>query len=311
MVANNYRVVITGASGWLGMALHDVIRRSQFHEIIDEYVFFGGSEKIIKYIDGSVVKQEPICNFKKLVKRPTILFHLAFLTKEKVDSLNLSDYVRKNSELDDEVFNYLDLVGVESIFLSSSGAIYKKNDSRNLIQTIEENPYGFLKAVQEKKFLDWSGNSNKKCIVARIFNLSGPYVNKWDLYALTSFICSALKKNPITIHAQSHVYRSYIYVDDLMILVLNMLFDKHIQGGYRFDTAGSKIVELSDLANIILKTLNVDVSIHRPENLFGADHYVGDRKKYLLNINRYGLVEKNFYEQISLTAEYIKNTLSI
>ena len=62
--------------------------------------------------------------------------------------------------------------------------------------------YGSLKREQEERFAEWADrNHRRRAVIARLFNLSGPYINKHGSYALAAFILDALAGGPIRIRA--------------------------------------------------------------------------------------------------------------
>jgi nucleoside-diphosphate-sugar epimerase len=107
-------------------------------------------------------------------------------------------------------------------------------------------------------FESWARETGARAAIARIFNLSGPYINKPDRYALASFIVDALAERPIEIRAPRRVVRGYVAVEDLVALAFSILLDGG-RGALLFETGGEP-VDLEAVAHLVSEQLgNVPV----------------------------------------------------
>ena len=91
--------------------------------------------------------------------------------------------------------------------MSSTGAVYKSEDLYSVNKQLEENFY-----------IEYSKKFNFSLDVARIFACIGPYYNKHDFYAFSSFMNKAIKGETIIIKSLREVYRSYIYIPNLILV---------------------------------------------------------------------------------------------
>jgi nucleoside-diphosphate-sugar epimerase len=114
--------------------------------------------------------------------------------------------------------------------------------------------YGRLKLEDEIDFSRWAEQSGKQLIAARIFNVSGPYINKISAYAMASFIADVLSGQPIVVKATRPVYRSYTAAEQLMSLALAAMLSPE-QQKLSFDTGGKKL-EMRELAAEVAAALN-------------------------------------------------------
>jgi nucleoside-diphosphate-sugar epimerase len=61
--------------------------------------------------------------------------------------------------------------------------------------------YGSLKREDEERFAAWADAAGKRAVIARIFALTGPYINKPGAYAIASFLADAMAARPVEVRA--------------------------------------------------------------------------------------------------------------
>lgn len=297
---SEHRVVLTGASGWLGRStlelLHDALR-----EQFAERVFcFGSTQADVHLSSTQIVTQRPLVELANLSRHPTLLLHFAFLTKDRAEAMRESDYRSANQAIRQLVLDALEPIGVEAAFLASSGAAHFADD---LLATPAMRLYGELKREDEAAFTTWSEARDRRLIIARIFNLSGPHINKLPSYALSSFILDALAGGPVVVKARHEVRRGYVAIRELMSLAFALLLDQ-ARGVTQFDSGGQD-VELGELASLIASSMNCPVE--RPLSGVGrADIYLGDDRAYRRLLDRYGIEGVSLTDQISETFAFLK-----
>jgi nucleoside-diphosphate-sugar epimerase len=263
---------------------------------------FGSSARELRLRGGFSVPQHPLSAIDALDRTPSLVLHNAFLTQEKAKLMPREEYVAVNESISRAVLESLDRIGARGLFLPSSGAVYMldnpgSQDSMRL--------YGEMKLADEARFGAWSDDSGHPVAIARVFNLSGPYINKRSSYALACFIADALAGRPISIRADHPVFRSYVAVSELMSVVFGALTDPP----YRpivFDTAGDDVYEMAKIAQVVGNVLHHDRGIDRPALQDGdIDSYVGDGTTYasLRRLNR--VTPVGFADQVRETARYM------
>lgn len=258
--ASDNRIVVTGATGWLGSATLELLRAT-----VDE--------RRIHAFDS-----RNLADLADLPRQATLVFHNAFLGRERQSE---PGYSAANEAIRATVFAALDPIGATAIFVPSSGAA-RGNDL-----------YGECKRADEAAFAAWPGRS----VIARVFNLSGPHINKRSSYALASFIEDALAGRPIAIRADRQVYRSYLAIRELMSVVAGLM----TQGSdsVSFDAAGREIVEMADLAAA------VGGAVTRPPVSGDPDRYLGDNNAYEAHRIAQQVAPVNFATQIRETADWL------
>ncbi len=303
VLADPRRINIVGTSGWIGRTtvalLHEAFGPKVFAERV---VCFGSKAGVVEIDERISVAQRALGDLAHQESRPTLLFNLAFLTMDKIGAMDPADYVRANRVLSEKVRAALDPVGVDRLFIASSGAAAFADD-------IQAKPdlklYGELKRDDEILFANWAADASqqRRAVIARIFSVSGPWINKHEVYALASFILDALNGRPVQVHAPMRVWRSYVAVRELVSLVLAALLDADGASVTHFDTGGEAL-ELGQVGAKVVEAIGGEV--HRAPITSAADNrYVGDGASYATLLGRYHISHVPLIEQIVETAAYM------
>jgi nucleoside-diphosphate-sugar epimerase len=302
------RFIVTGTGGWMGRVVAEMLDRALGENSPTRISLYGTTPRNLTLLSGRTL---PVQAFDMIAQAqgPAYFFHCGFLTRDKVAAMPLNDYVAANTHISDRVIAGMEAAQAKGIFMPSSGAVYKPG-THVLDKNLETNPYGVLKAGDEQRFLKFAAERDIPTCIPRVFNLSGPFINKPEIYALASFLTQALARQPITIKAQHRVVRSYVHIADLITLAVAMLLSPHEDAPPVFDTAGEDDVELSDLASKIVEVLGQpELAINRPKILPGAENvYVGQPGQMTAIMDHYGYAERDLAAQILDTADYLSGS---
>ena len=294
--------MVVGAGGWLGLATLELL-----HELLGEHLggrvaCFGSAARTLVLRGGVEIPQRPLDELAALPTRPTLVLHLAFLTQEKAKVMARDAYVEANRAISRRVLEALDRIGAAGLFLPSSGAVYCVDGAS---AEPSKQIYGSLKREDEDRFAGWGERSGAAVTTGRVFNLSGPYINKQSSYALACFIADALAARPIRIRSDRPVYRSYVAIAELMSIVFGALTAGR---GERvlFDTAGDDVYEMGRMAEVVAEALASELGWKRPTLREGEiDRYVGDGAAYARLRQIHGVTSTGFIEQVRDTAWYM------
>ena len=269
---------------------------------------FGSDRRRLRLRGGLEVEQAPLAELGDLAPAPSLVLHLAFLTQEKAALMPREDYVAINRGISGTVFAALDKIGAEGVFVASSGAVEMVGrDGADPNKAL----YGALKLADEARFGDWAAANGGRCVSARIFGLSGPYINKLDSYALACFIRDVLRQRPIAIRSARPVYRSYVSVTELTSLVLGLLTDEGA-GGWLFDTGAKRGYEMGEIAAGLARALDHRHGVTRPPlGEAGEDRYVGDGAAYMALRAAMDVERVDFARQTRETADYMAEALGL
>jgi nucleoside-diphosphate-sugar epimerase len=251
-----------------------------------------------------VVEQRALADLRALKAAPTIVLHNACLTRDRAETMSGADYITANRAISRLVLDALEPIGGRAVFLPSSGAAYRAEDP-SAPEALRL--YGRLKLEDEAAFADWANQAGASAALVRVFNLSGPYINKLGSYALAGFILDALAGRPIQVRATRPVFRSYVAIRELMSIVLGLLTSE-APTVVRFDTGGDQALEMGDIAEAVAATLNPALAVERPALIStDADFYVGDAAAYSALRAAHGAETVSFADQIRETATYLTN----
>lgn len=303
ILADTRRIIIVGTSGWIGRTavalLHEALGPEGFAQRV---ACFGSRANLIDIGEGLAVHQAPLASLAGQDHRPTLLFNLAFLTMDKIAGMDAADYVRANRALSATVLAALEPIGVDRLFLASSGAAVFTDDTE---AKPDQRLYGGLKRDDEQLFADWAlaAPDRRRTVIARIFSVSGPWINKHDVYALASFILDALAGRPVEVRAPMRVWRSYVAVREVVSLVLAELLAEDGASVTRFDTGGEAL-ELGDVAAKVVQTIGGEVR-RCPITSPVDNRYAGDGEPYAKLLDRHGVSHLPLVDQIVETAAYL------
>jgi UDP-glucuronate decarboxylase len=303
LIADQRRIVVTGAGGWLGLAalemLHDLLGDAFERRV----ACFGASGRTLALRGGARIVQAPTVQLADLSHAPTLVLHFAFITQSERMTLSADDFVEANLALSRSVLGSLDAIGAEAVFLASSGAAYladRGGDARS------KELYGWLKQAAELDLEAWRRPRGRIAATARIFNLAGPYINRRSTYALAAFIADALASRPILVRADRPVFRSYTAIEQLVSVALGALTGPSDEA-VRFDAASDLPLEMGDLALAVAETLGSTEGISRPafDRDAPPDRYVGDPAAYLALTRELAAPAPGLAEQIRQTAAFM------
>lgn len=300
---DNRRIAIVGARGWIGRTtlalLHNALGPRAFAQRVN---CFGSQAGVVDITEGLTTVQRPLSELAAQSANPTLLLHLAFLTMDKVAIMDAGEYAKANRALSQAVYDALDPIGVDRLFVASSGAAAFAEDPA---AAADLRLYGALKRADEGLFAQWAKRDPdcRRAAIGRIYSVSGPFINKHETYALASFILDALAGRPIEVRAPMRVSRSYVAVRELVSLVFAALLAAEGSALLCFETGGEAL-ELSELAARVAVRVGGHVN-RAPISSLTSNHFVGDPQAWSALLARYHLEHLPLDEQIAETATYL------
>jgi nucleoside-diphosphate-sugar epimerase len=301
LAADPRRIVVTGAGGWLGLCTLQDLVLALGDRFADRVVCVGSSRRILTLEDGRAIEQIALDDIGQLPKRPTMVLHFAFLTKDRAVEMSEADYRQANARISQTVAENLERIGADAIFVASSGAAYR---ARDLTAAPEMRLYGELKEADEDRFAAWAQAHGTRAVIARVFNVSGPYINKHQAYALASFILDGLAGRSITVRAPRSVVRGYVAISELMSLALAEVMAAS-DGVSRFDSGGLPL-ELGDVARVVAAQVP-GAQVTRADVVESVpDVYHGDPQAYAAMLSRHHIAATALDAQIAKTIDYLR-----
>ncbi|MFJ4145761.1 NAD-dependent epimerase/dehydratase family protein [Pseudomonas sp. NPDC089734] len=298
--------VVIGATGWLGQATLEYLFRQLAPTDWPRVHAFASTARSLTLRDGTVVQVQALSSLATMrTQRPALVFHYAFQTKDRVGSSSLEDYILLNRSIREALAQFVDTNPIAGLFVPSSGAAYAGMDEAN---QSDGAIYGRCKLDDERAFEAMGLQYRFPVVSPRVFNVSGPYINKHNLYALASIIAACLRNEPISVRATHQVIRSYYSVTDLIELCCRLMLAGRSKGAafHAFDTVGTEVVEVGELALRCQALLAPHLPIERPSLCDApADRYVGDATVIREFERTFQIAPIELDQQIKMTADYM------
>lgn len=258
-----YSIAISGASGWLGRETIEVL------EDIDSYkltLFTSNGRELLYQKD----KKRLSGNF--LISNPPLsldgFIHLAFLTRDKVESVGSKEFITTNMSLISKACQFIEMSKPNWVVIVSSGAILNRK-SGDLESNIESNPYGFCKRVEEILVTQSARKVGANVVIGRLWGASGKYMPRNHAYALSDFVISAHKEKKITIKSGGQVIRRYVDAGEFM----EVLIKAAISGESLTINSGGPRVEIGELAGLVSKHFSQTTIERSPAEMTIDDYY--------------------------------------
>ena len=285
----NDRVLVTGASGWLGRTALDLLAPLGLPTLA-----LASQARAIRVGDCEigcrVWDDRGVAAFA-----PTVVLDCAFLTRDRVADMPLDEYVAANRILTERLVYATQLPSVRLALTVSSGAAVYPHDA--LDGPIEDNPYGYLKREAEHRLAEAAAESGAVPVVVRAWSISGAHVWKPQNYALGSMIRDAVS-GAIRIMARRLVFRRYVLAEELLALGI-------AEGGVGPATidSGGELVEMAELAARIAAVVRPDAVISREDvDPRDPDRYHSDGQDWERRCQRWDLASASLDRQIEITA---------
>jgi UDP-glucuronate decarboxylase len=291
------RYIITGATGWLGRATLEQIFNKQGNL---ENVVCVASKSREEDLGFAKINTITFSELAKMKIENAIIFHLAYLTKDKNSTMTDEEYIKKNHQIRDFVANFLPKQ--KFLFYASSGATLHQNG-----HTL----YGDLKLQDEEFFRTVCEEHSIKFLNTRIFNIIGKHIQNYKAYACSDFLLQLKENNAIKIGANCHVIRSYINISSLIEIIFAFQEDEHSEMFYSFETANHtlNLLELANITKNVLGFQNAEI-IHNVNPELKENYYVGNPEKQNVLIERYKIKLQTLEDSIVQLNAYIETTFS-
>ncbi len=301
----NRDIVIFGANGWVGRALIDFLLNHAGKKV-SEIFPVSSSVREIELVDGETVRCFRLEDMLTLQLKRVVLFHVAFKLKDQAD--DLTEYTKINLQIREDVIVLIDHLKPEKMVYFSSGAVYAKSGG---YQTdFGKDPYGYLKYQDELVFCELARKAGRYLAIPRVFNLAGPYINRFRSYVISDLILQAEKTGKMVIRSDRPVIRSYIHIFDLQKILVRWL-ESPDSSLCIFDTGNSAGIEIGELARLTMRVLGIDAEIIRSKNVNEknfkmVDRYVGDISRQDNLASKYNVRIQTHTECIQSVAEYLQ-----
>lgn len=307
MVIGGYgRVVVTGASGWVGRNAVDLLIGELGAAFADRVVLSASRARQLPTVAGAIAML-PTPDLVGLAPGPrTLIIHCGFPTQDQVDVMGESAYTDSITRLRVTMQQVIERLGAVDMVYISSGAATSVQRGEPVAHRTQV--YGQAKLDDEAAYAEAMARTGGRLCIVRAFALSGPYMTKPEAYALGSMIMQAEATECIEVRATRPVRRSYMAIDDMLRIAMHAVGELESGDSATFETAG-EIVEMGELASRVLGVLGANASaVVRPpiDPDASADDYLGDPAAVKVLAARAGITPAPLDEQIATTAKWLR-----
>lgn len=266
------RILVLGAGGWFGQTLLNELPRG-----VSQLGIASTAREQLREFDAALIQDFA----------PTVVINFAFLTRERLDKEGLDQFTAINSKLTQQFVQSAELESVRAALTISSGAAI----------TEPELPYGALKFAEELAAIGLE-QEGRSVVVGRAYSLSGPYVRRPKDYAFSDLILQA-HSGRVLIKSDRPTFRRYIAVSDFLAVCLTAA----LNGDSGVIESGGNLIEIRELAEIIVKRVRPDATIERVKLTSTAESiYASDNLSWMEATKKHGLEPLTLEEQVDATA---------
>ncbi len=289
-LSSDDRVLVTGAGGWFGRTAVAMTRGAGLDLLAtgskDQEIEIDGQSQAVHAQDLDLISA-----FK-----PTVVIDTAFVTRERLPILGHKSFIETNQKLIDQSLTIAALPSLRKYIGFSSGATMHLAGHTSF--SLEDNPYAAQKRFYESRISEIAEDHDGDISVARVWSVTGSYCTKPQAFAFTDLISQA-KLGLIEIKAKHLVYRRYCALED--VLALSML--PSAPGGNPIFDTGGDLIELGELAKIVVDLVNPNAEIRRQiDPLLTPDDYYSDSKEWDELVQSADLARDSIYDQLTRVA---------
>ncbi len=147
LIESGIEIIVTGGGGWLGQATLEMLESCLGGQLLTRVHVFASNHRTVRLRTGTSLEMHPLRDLLQLKVGPHLLANYAFATRELTSRISMAAYVARNDEISQLVTDHISENRPIGMLALSSGAVYLGDD-------LATNPYGVLKARDERRFLD-------------------------------------------------------------------------------------------------------------------------------------------------------------
>ena len=270
------RIIVTGGSGFIGSALIRHLINNTKHKVmnIDKLTYASNQKSLneIKSHNNYIFKKIDICSHSKIKNvfksyRPNIIINLAAESHVDNSIKNSTEFIKTN------IFGTYNLLERSREYLSTLANLDKKKFRFHHVSTDEvygdlgskkklfteqnayqpSSPYSASKASSDHLVRSWFRTYNLPITISNCSNNYGPYQHDEKLIPI--IIKNALNQNKIPIYGKGIQIRDWLYVDDHVKAIIEIVFKGKI--GETYNIGGNNLIKNIDIVKHIFKYLNI------------------------------------------------------
>ena len=298
-------ITFIGGSGFFGKSYIDAFNRGVLKKFkIKKINLISRNIKKLKktkiILDNIELIAADVSKLKKLPKSDLIIY-----AADKANLKNVKNVKKFISSSKKSIDNFCEIAKLQKkakILYISSGAVYrlKKDNLKNINLITKKQLYAFNKVYSENKIKSLR-HFKIKTSIARCFTFVGPWLPRKSNFAIGNFIDNVLNQKKIHVKANSKVFRSYMYSDDLVYWLTKICINAKIDT-LILNVGSDKSIEIRSLAKLFARLFKVKIKFNKLKGK-KIDKYIPNIKESKIKL---GLkIKYNLKDSIILTINKI------
>ncbi len=306
------KILITGGAGFLGSEIvNKIIHNKNIEVTVIDDLSTGYLQRIKKNIKNINFLKTDICNINKL-KLPQFdwIIHSSALAPLPDNQCNHFNSIVTNIAQCGSIVDFCIKSGTKNILFFSSSAIYEKQIKKPFDENITKPPvlmYATTKYLAEQYFDSIIKSYKINIISLRLANIYGrnqDYFRKQTPF-LGYLIKNTLNNKKLTLFAKGDYKRDYLFIDDLIELIIKILkFKKFSYKHYIFNVGSGKAYSVLDFLKFIKKITGI-----KPKVLWGNKSNIWKKYDELytskIKLNK-KLIKEEVEKKVILNSDKIK-----
>lgn len=219
------KILVTGASGFLGAALVGHLARQGGDVIVAGRHAAGGADPQFRQLDLAGSQE----SMEAALAGVDVLVHLAWNSTPSVSNREPVNDVMTNVAGTVRLFDACARTGVRRIvFASSGGQVYGDADSTAITESTATNPksaYGIGKLACEKYLALYGALRGISTLSLRIANLYGPGQSMKDGFGvIPTFMSRLARHEAVQIFGDGQTVRDFVFIDDVVDALVKSVY---------------------------------------------------------------------------------------
>jgi nucleoside-diphosphate-sugar epimerase len=266
------RVVVTGASGWMGRSIIEELLTADPTLKDGRLLALGSHPRPVTLLDERVIEIRDWDLTEVTDWSPTVAIHLACLTIDRLtglaDDTARAEYIATNERLAQMGRDLIGVQALRSFLFASSGAATTAEAG----PASSAHPYAVAKMREEQTYRAAGLERGLPVLGARLWSVSGPHCQRPRSYAFSDMIVQSLSTGRITIHATGAVTRRYVDAGEFLAACLAV----NLGGRSGIIDSAGPLVELRELGAKMCEVLGGEVASTVPDPDAPVNSYVAD-----------------------------------
>lgn len=258
------KYIITGGLGFIGSHLYEkLIHENKYNILLIDNQLSGTTDNIKNLKKTDFVNMDiRDKNIEKYFEENDIVIHLAAISSLPTCQSNPVMAYDVNVSGTINVLEICRKKNIKKVLFASTSAIYENNENFPAKETDNVDPtliYSLSKYTCEKICNSYIFNYNMDISIIRFFNVYGGNQDfRRTSPPLTVYIMLNLLKNQSPIlHSNGEQKRDYIYIDDLLDLIINVI--NLNTKGQIFNACSNNLISVNEIFELIQKEMKVDI----------------------------------------------------